>query len=93
MREKEIKIMGHVLANPMRRYILQYLVNPSKDPKRYTDIKKEISHIMHKEITDGSLGWYLKDLLAQRLIVKNDTEYASTELGDKIINNILKIIE
>ena len=41
---------------------------------------------MGKPISDGSIGWYLKDLQVNELISKNDERgYAITEYGEKFL--------
>ena len=93
MRQREIEIMGRVLANPIRRYILQYLENPKNNPKNYTGIKNQMSDHLNRKITDGSFSWYLKDLLALGLIRKNGREYQITDLGEKITIKIQQIMD
>jgi len=91
MRKNDLEILGFVLANPIRRIILESLVNPQLNPKSFRKIQKQVSNEIGKRVTDGSLSWYLKDLLANDLIEKSEKQYSISQSGEKIISVILTL--
>lgn len=93
MKSNEISLLGAMLANPVRREMLLLLINPSESPKGWTDMKMKVSDAVDKEITDGAINWYLKDLQARYVIQKDEKTklYSLTELGENIARTIKKI--
>lgn len=95
MKKVDIKALASVLHNPIRREIVIFLINPQANPKTFSGIKNWVSEKIDKAISDGSLGWHLKDLRAEKIIDKDDEKktYWLTKFGDKIAKKVNIIVE